>query len=87
MRSVTSSGRLREPEYLDRLTEPDRVIQFRVSWIDDAGKVQVNRGYRVIVPADCVAADPPEYGEQVLRYSIRNLAYVSTGGEIAAHWR
>ena len=40
------------PEYqeaaiLDRLTEPDRVIQFRVSWVDDAGKVHVNRGYRV----------------------------------------
>jgi len=32
---------------LDRLTEPDRVIQFRVSWIADDGRVQVNRGYRV----------------------------------------
>lgn len=32
---------------LERLTEPDRQVKFRVAWIDDSGKVQVNRGYRV----------------------------------------
>ena len=32
---------------LERLVEPERFIQFRVSWVDDAGKVHVNRGYRV----------------------------------------
>ncbi|GBU27500.1 glutamate dehydrogenase [Treponema sp. R8-4-B8] len=32
---------------LERLIEPERAISFRVPWIDDAGKVQVNRGYRV----------------------------------------
>jgi len=32
---------------LDRLTEPDRIITFRVSWIDDGGHVHVNRGHRV----------------------------------------
>lgn len=32
---------------LERMTEPDRVILFRVSWIDDQGQVRVNRGYRV----------------------------------------
>ena len=32
---------------LERLVEPERAIQFRVSWVDDQGKVQVNRGYRV----------------------------------------
>jgi glutamate dehydrogenase (NADP+) len=32
---------------LDRLIEPERVIIFRVSWVDDHDKVQVNRGYRV----------------------------------------
>ncbi len=31
----------------ERMVEPERVIMFRVSWVDDAGKVQVNRGYRV----------------------------------------
>ena len=32
---------------LERMCEPDRLIQFRVAWQDDAGKVQVNRAYRV----------------------------------------
>ncbi len=32
---------------LERITEPDRFLQFRVSWVDDHGAVQVNRGYRV----------------------------------------
>ncbi len=40
------------PEYaeagiLERLVEPERQVMFRVPWIDDAGKVRVNRGYRV----------------------------------------
>ena len=40
------------PEYLhanilDRIVEPERVIMFRVPWIDDQGNVKVNRGYRV----------------------------------------
>ena len=32
---------------IDRIVEPERMITFRVSWVDDSGKVQVNRGYRV----------------------------------------
>ena len=32
---------------LQRMVEPERVIQFRVPWVDDAGNVQVNRGFRV----------------------------------------
>ncbi len=40
------------PEYeaaglLERIVEPERVVMFRVPWVDDEGKVQVNRGYRV----------------------------------------
>ncbi|MDY2788382.1 MAG: NADP-specific glutamate dehydrogenase [Atopobium sp.] len=40
------------PEYqsqalLERLVEPERVIMFRVPWVDDKGQVQVNRGYRI----------------------------------------
>ncbi|MBF7096378.1 NADP-specific glutamate dehydrogenase [Alkalibacter mobilis] len=42
----------RHPEFmeaglLERITEPERVISFRVPWVDDQGKVQVNRGFRV----------------------------------------
>lgn len=32
---------------IERLVEPERVVMFRVPWVDDGGKVQVNRGYRV----------------------------------------
>ena len=32
---------------IERMVEPERMISFRVSWVDDNGKVQVNRGYRV----------------------------------------
>lgn len=32
---------------IERITEPERIIRFRVCWTDDSGKVQVNRGYRV----------------------------------------
>ena len=42
----------KNPKYLqhgllERLVEPERVIMFRVSWVDDKGNVQVNRGYRI----------------------------------------
>lgn len=42
----------KDPSYetngiIDRIVEPERLIQFRVSWVDDKGNVQVNRGYRV----------------------------------------
>lgn len=36
-----------EAGIIDRLVEPERIISFRCSWVDDNGKVQVNRGYRV----------------------------------------
>lgn len=32
---------------LERLVEPERVVMFRVTWVDDKGQVQVNRGYRI----------------------------------------
>ncbi|MCP4721826.1 MAG: NADP-specific glutamate dehydrogenase, partial [Desulfobacteraceae bacterium] len=42
----------KNPEYrhagiMERIVEPERVIQFRVPWVDDQGKVQVNRGFRI----------------------------------------
>ena len=37
----------RDLAILERITEPDRQIMFRVPWVDDNGKVQVNRGFRV----------------------------------------
>ncbi|MGA2528217.1 MAG: NADP-specific glutamate dehydrogenase [Acidimicrobiales bacterium] len=37
----------REAKVLERMVEPERVIMFRVSWVDDNGEVQINRGFRV----------------------------------------
>lgn len=42
----------KNPQYadyalLERLVEPERAIQFRISWVDDQGKTQVNRGFRI----------------------------------------
>src|SRR6266853_735230 len=42
----------RHPEYqeakiLERITEPERVLMFRVPWFDDKGKPQINRGFRI----------------------------------------
>ena len=42
-----ANPKYQENAILERITEPERVIMFRVPWVDDNGKVQVNRGYRV----------------------------------------
>ncbi len=44
---VAANPKLEELGVIERIVEPERIIQFRVSWVDDNGKVQVNRGYRV----------------------------------------
>jgi glutamate dehydrogenase (NADP+) len=36
-----------EQGLLDRLVEPERIVMFRIAWVDDHGQVQVNRGYRI----------------------------------------
>jgi glutamate dehydrogenase (NADP+) len=44
---IAAHPRYAEHGLLDRLVEPERIIQFRVSWVDDHGEVKVNRGYRI----------------------------------------
>lgn len=44
---LEKNPRYRQQSLLERLVEPERTIMFRVPWVDDAGNVQVNRGYRV----------------------------------------
>ena len=58
---------------LERLVEPERVIMFRVSWVDDKGQVQVNRGYRVqmnsaIGPYKCGLRFHPTVNLGVLKF-------------------
>ena len=43
---------IQRPDYIEsgvieRMVEPERIIKFRVPWVDDSGKVQVNRGFRI----------------------------------------
>ena len=44
---IDANPQYEEAGLLERIVEPERVIMFRVPWVDDAGKVQVNRGFRV----------------------------------------
>lgn len=44
---IEKDERYQNTGLLERLVEPERVIMFRVPWVDDAGKVHVNKGYRV----------------------------------------
>ena len=46
----------------------------------------MNRGYRVVVPSDCIAGDPPEYVDLLLRYSIRNVALVAPIQGVLDYW-
>ena len=44
---VEADPRYEQQNIIGRIVEPERVVMFRVPWVDDNGKVQVNRGYRV----------------------------------------
>jgi glutamate dehydrogenase/leucine dehydrogenase len=44
---VEATARYQRANILERLVEPERVIMFRVPWLDDKGAVQVNRGFRI----------------------------------------
>lgn len=46
----------------------------------------VNRGYTVVIPSDCVAGVPPDHARDALRYTLRNLAFLSTASQIAEAW-
>ncbi len=44
---IEKNPRYRSSNILERIVEPERVIMFRVPWVDDQGEVQVNRGFRI----------------------------------------
>ena len=44
---IEANPQYQKAALLERLVEPERVVMFRVPWVDDAGNVQVNRGFRV----------------------------------------
>jgi len=47
MPTVEANSAYRKARILERMVEPERVVMFRVSWVDDCGEIQVNRGYRI----------------------------------------
>lgn len=47
----------------------------------------VNRGFTVVIPTDCVAGFPPSFASDALRFSLRNLAYLSTAEQICEVWK
>lgn len=44
---IQANPKYQHAKILDRMVEPERVIMFRVSWVDDQGEIHVNRGYRI----------------------------------------
>ena len=44
---VTAYPHLMDQKILERIAEPERIIMFRVPWMDDRGEIHINRGYRV----------------------------------------
>jgi glutamate dehydrogenase (NADP+) len=44
---IEENPQYREAKILDRMVEPERVVMFRVPWLDDKGDIQINRGYRI----------------------------------------
>jgi glutamate dehydrogenase (NADP+) len=44
---LSKKPKYKETKILERMVEPERVIMFRVPWVDDKGEIRINRGYRV----------------------------------------
>lgn len=44
---VEANPKYQKAKILERIVEPERIIMFRVSWVDDKGEIQVNKGYRI----------------------------------------
>ncbi len=44
---IEKNPKYKKAKILERIVEPERVIMFRVPWVDDKGEIQINRGYRV----------------------------------------
>jgi glutamate dehydrogenase/leucine dehydrogenase len=44
---INKNPKYKKAKILERIAEPERVVMFRVPWVDDAGEIQINRGYRI----------------------------------------
>src|SRR6266513_239737 len=71
--AVQRHKKYRDGKILERIVEPERMIQFRVPWIDDKGQIQVNRGYRVqmksaLGPYKCGLRFYPTVNASILKF-------------------
>ena len=44
---INKNPKYKKAKILERIAEPERVVMFRVPWVDDAGEIQINRGFRI----------------------------------------
>ena len=44
---IEENPKYKEAKILERMVEPERVVAFRVPWLDDKGEIQINKGYRI----------------------------------------
>ncbi len=44
---IEENPKYKQAKILERMTEPERVVMFRVTWVDDNGNIQINKGYRI----------------------------------------
>ena len=44
---INKNPKYKKAKILERIAEPERVVMFRVPWVDDSGEIQINRGYRI----------------------------------------
>jgi glutamate dehydrogenase/leucine dehydrogenase len=70
---MEQTPKYREHKVLERIVEPERVIMFRVPWIDDKGQIQVNRGFRIemnsaIGPYKCGLRFHPSVNLGILKF-------------------
>ena len=76
-----NEDKYRKEALLERLVEPERIIMFRVPWVDDNGNVQVNKGYRV----QFNSAIGPYKGGIRLHPSV-NLGIIKRGNQTEKLW-
>ena len=44
---IDKNPKYKKAKILERIAEPERIIMFRVPWMDDVGEIQINKGYRI----------------------------------------
>jgi glutamate dehydrogenase/leucine dehydrogenase len=64
---LDKNPKYKEAKIIERMVEPERVIMFRVPWIDDKGEIQINRGYRIQMNS---AIGPTKAASACIRASI-----------------